>query len=340
MNHRAGGNQNGRLSRSSRGSESSDLVDMKALAAATTRPAPVPSLNDRAPELSGMIGRRDSVVGARIDDRAPLTAGLSWMWLAAGCAAVLIPGLIGVSLLGRGSSEAAQLPRAVPAAVAEAPAAAPPPVEIEPLAHLQAVIADPKPGPAAGSSPNLATAEPQGPIVRGGVPRYYRHRRGRLSAAAMAALAAANAAPGAPAPAGAAPLAPAASAADQAPADSPEPSDKAAEAEPPAEKPKKVAEAAPEEPTGAPPRTVKELRSALARLQNRVVACHQRFQVDGVADVRVAVNPSGTVESASLAGEFEGTPTGDCIVRLLTAASFPSFDGTESVRVSHSFSLE
>ncbi len=88
------------------------------------------------------------------------------------------------------------------------------------------------------------------------------------------------------------------------------------------------------------PRSIKELRSALARLQNRVVACHQRFQVDGVADVRVAVNPSGTVESASLAGEFEGTPTGDCIVRLVSAASFPAFDGTESVKVAHSFSLE
>ena len=339
MNHRAGGNQNGRLSRSSRGRESSDLVDMKALAAATTRPAPVPSLNDRAPELSGMIGRRDSVVGARIDDRAPLSAGLSWMWLAAGCAAVLIPGLIGVSFLGRGSSEAAQLPKTAPAAVAvaEAPAAAAPAVEIEPLAHLQAVIANP------AANPSAAAADTQGAVARAGVPRYYRHRRGgRLSAAAMAAMAAAAANPGpaAPAAAGAAPPAPAASAADQAPADSPEPADKAAEAEPPAEKPKKVAEAAPEEPTAAPPRTLKELRSALARLQNRVVACHQRFQVDGVADVRVAVNPSGTVESASLAGEFEGTPTGDCIVRLLTAASFPSFDGTESVRVSHSFSLE
>ncbi len=136
---------------------------------------------------------------------------------------------------------------------------------------------------------------------------------------------------------------PAASAADQAPADSPEAADNKAAVQsdtPAAEKPKKAVEAAPEEPTGAAPKTIKELRSALARLQNRVVACHQRFQVDGVADVRVAVNPSGTVESASLAGEFEGTPTGDCIVRLVSAASFPSFDGTESVKVSHSFSLE
>jgi predicted PP-loop superfamily ATPase len=85
---------------------------------------------------------------------------------------------------------------------------------------------------------------------------------------------------------------------------------------------------------------VKELRSALARLQGRVVQCHQRFQVDGIADVKVAVNPSGTVESTSLAGEFEGTPTGDCIVRAVSAASFPTFDGTESVRVSHSFPLQ
>ncbi len=343
MNHRAGGNQNGRLSRSSRGSESSDLVAMKALAAATARPSPVPTLNDRAPELSGMIGRRDSVVGARIDDRAPLSAGVSWTWLAAGCAAVLLPGLIGVALLGRSSSSAAadraQAAAATrPALIAvapTAPAAVPPPVEIEPLEHLQALM------------PNADAPLPA--VTRGGVPgqpHYYRHRRGWRAAAAAAAALAASGGAAAPANAPAAPGAVAASpaaatnAADQAPADSPDPADKAEQTEAPAEKPKKAVEAAAEEPTGAPPRTVKELRSALARLQARVVQCHQRFQVDGVADVRVAVNPSGTVESASLAGDFEGTPTGDCIVRLVTAASFPSFDGTESVHVSHSFPLE
>jgi hypothetical protein len=311
---------------------------MKALAAATTRPAPVPSLNDRAPELSGMIGRRDSVVGARIDDRAPLSAGVSWMWLAAGCAAVLLPGLVGVALLGRSSSSAAadraQAARATgPALIAVAPAVAPvaPQVEIEPLEHLQALM------------PNADAPLPA--VTRGGVPgqpHYYRHRRGwRAAAAAAAALAASGgaAAPGTPGAAAASPAA-AASAADQAPADSPDPADKAEQTEAPAEKPKKAVEAAADEPSGAAPRTVKELRSALARLQARVVQCHQRFQVDGVADVRVAVNPSGTVESAALAGDFEGTPTGDCIVRLVTAASFPSFDGTESVHVSHSFPLE
>lgn len=333
MNHRAGGTQNGRTSRSNRGSESSDLNDMKALAAAASRPAPVPTLQERGPELSGMIGGgRHSVVGARIDDRAPLSAlsaGLSWMWLAAGCAAVLVPGLIGLWILARSSPAAAE--RTSVAVVAPAPAPivvaepAAPPVQIEPMARLPAMVPD---------------TEPAAPAVRGPV-HYYRHRRYRgASPAALAAMAAANAnTPGAN-PASAAP--PAANAADQAPADSPEGADnKPAGEAPAAEKPKKAVEAAPEEqPTGAAPKAIKELRSALARLQNRVVACHQRFQVDGVADVRVAVNPSGTVESASLAGEFEGTPTGDCIVRLVSAASFPAFDGTESVKVSHSFSLE
>jgi hypothetical protein len=323
---------------------------MKALAAATARPAPVPSLNARAPELSGMVGRRGSVVGARIDDRAPIVAGLSGIWVAAGCAAVLLPGLTGVWLLGKASassssSSAAMVP---PVAVAPAPeriAAVPPsPVEIEPLGHLPAMMPDTDvvaPAPAPGYR---------------GAPRYFRHRRGDARRAALAAAAAAAAGgapaapatPGAPAPAGAA-----AASADEAPADSPDPSDKADKAEKaekaekaddgekPADKPKKVvAEAAPEEPSTAPPRTLRELRSALARLQMRVGQCHQRFQIDGVADVKVAVNPSGTVESASLAGEFEGTPTGDCIVRLVSAASFPAFDGTESVHVSHSFSLE
>jgi hypothetical protein len=339
MNHRAGGNQNGRSSRSSRTSESSDLVDMKALAAATARPtAAVPAV--RGAELSGMVGRRDSVVGARIDDRAPISAGLSWMWLVAGCVAVLAPGSIGVWLVGRTSdasaSVAAPLPKSSVVAFAApvAPESAAP-VEIEPLPHLQALIPDSNDGPR--------------PAVRGpGGRRYYRHRSAearRAAAAAMASAAVEGARPGAPAVAagagtapgsgpGAGPAVPPAEAAAGADDD-----DKPAKAEEP-EKPKKVVEAAPEEPTNGPPRTVKELRSALARLQSRVVQCHQRFQVDGVADVKVAVNPTGTVESASLAGEFEGTPTGDCIVRLVSAASFPTFDGTESIRVSHSFSLE
>jgi hypothetical protein len=330
MNHRAGGTQNGRTSRSNRSSESSDLTDMKALAAAA-RTAPVPSLQERGPELSGMTGGRHSVVGVRIDDRAPLAAGLSWSWLAAGCAAVLLPGLIGVWILARSSPAVAVVapPPAEPVAVAAAES--PPAVQIEPMQRMPALVPDP---------------EPAAPAVR--VPgHYYRHRRTRgLSAAAIAAMTAANAAAPGAASAGAAPAAAnataAASAADQAPADNAEADRAAAQADTPsaAEKPKKAVEAAPDEPSGAPLKTLKELRSALARLQNRVVACHQRFQVDGVADVRVAVNPSGTVESASLAGEFEGTPTGDCIVRLVSAASFPSFDGTESVKVSHSFSLE
>jgi hypothetical protein len=330
MNHRAGGIQNGRTSRSNRSSDSSDLNDMKALAAAA-RTAPVPSLHERGPELSGMTRSRHSVVGVRIDDRAPLAAGLSWSWLAAGCAAVLLPGLIGIWVLARSSPAVAVVAPPPSAPVAVAVAEPPPAVQIEPMQRMPALVPDP---------------EPAAPVVR--IPgHYYRHRRTRgMSAAAIAAMTAANAATPGSASAGAAPAAgntpAAANAADQAPADSVEADRTAAQAETPsaAEKPKKAVEAAPDEPSGAPPRTIKELRSALARLQNRVVACHQRFQVDGVADVRVAVNPSGTVESASLAGEFEGTPTGDCIVRLVSAASFPSFDGTESVKVSHSFSLE
>ena len=325
MNHRAGGNQNGRSARSIRRGESSDLVDMKALAAATARPAPVPSLNARAPELSGMVGRRGSVVGARIDDRAPIVAGLSWIWVAAGCAAVLGPGLMGVWLLGKASGSSSSR-AALVQPVAAAPIAFAPtrPVEIEPLVRLPAMM-----------PPSDVAAPAPAPGYRG-APRYFRHRRGRAAAAAAAAAAGTPAAPGAPG-------APAAASNDDDSADSTgsDKADKADDVEKPAEKPKKVvAEAAAEEPSTAPPRTLRELRSALARLQMRVGQCHQRFQVDGVADVKVAVNPSGTVESASLAGEFEGTPTGDCIVRLISAASFPSFDGTESVRVSHSFSLE
>jgi len=313
---------------------------MKALAAAATaRPPTVPPLRPRAPELSGMVGRRDSVVGARIVDRVSLLAGLSWLWVALGCAAVLVPGFTGVWILTRASAAPAapmaMAPSAPAAPAGTATRAAAPPVEIEPLAHLPAMMPEAEVAPAAEGKPN-----PGG--------HYYYHRRRHGSRAAAAAAMAAMTGGGAPtpaaaggaaAPAGAGPLA-TATAADDAPADTDQ-AEADDEADKPPEKPKRVvAEAAPEEPTTAAPRTVKELRSALARLQGRVVQCHQRFQVDGVADVKVAVNPSGTVESASLAGEFEGTPTGDCIVRAVSAASFPTFDGTESVRVSHSFPLQ
>ena len=342
MNHRASGNQNGRTARATRRGDSSDLTDMKALAAAeTSRPPTVPPLRPRAPELSGIVGRRDSVVGARIDDRASLLAGLSWLWVSAGCAAVLVPGLIGVWLLARSSTSAAapgtaMIRPALAAPKVPAPVAAAP-VEIEPLTHLPAMMPEPEVA--------AATAEPKG--YPGG--RYYYHRRrgGQSRRAAAAALAAmtggpggAPSAPGAGAPPSGAGANPAPGTADEGPAEGPEAAAAADEPEKAPEKPRRVVEAAPEEPTTAPPRTVKELRSALARLQGRVAQCHQRFEVDGVADVKVAVNPSGTVESTSLAGEFEGTPTGDCIVRAVSAASFPTFDGTESVRVSHSFPLQ
>jgi hypothetical protein len=343
MNHRAGGNQNSRSSRSSRSRESSDLTDMKALAAAATaRPPTVPPLRPRAPELSGMVGRRDSVVGARVTDRASLLAGLSWLWVAAGVAAVLVPGMTGVLILSRASAAPAShavAARPAPATTTQTAAAerAAAQVEVHPLVRMPAMMPEPE----------VAAAEPAKPTGR-----YYYHRRRHGSRAASAAAMAAMTGGGGPgAPAGAGAAAPAGGAApgvagggDDATGDKDEAEGgDEPEKAPPVEKPKKVvaaAEAAPDEPTNAAPRTVKELRSALARLQGRVVQCHQRFQIDGVADVRVAVNPSGTVESASLAGDFEGTPTGDCIVRAVSAASFPTFDGTESVRVSHSFALQ
>ena len=341
MNHRASGNQNSRTTRTTRRGDSSDLTDMKALAAAeTSRPPTAPPLRPRAPELSGIVGRRDSVVGARIDDRASLLAGLSWLWVSAGCAAVLVPGLIGVWLLARSSTSTAAPSTALappPVVAPKVAASSAPTVEIEPLDHLRAMMPEPE-----AAAP---AAEPK--AYPGG--RYYYHRRrgGQSRRAAAAALAAqtggpggAPSAPGAGGPPTGAGAAPSTNAADEGPAESPEQAEAADEPEKAPEKPRRVVEAAPEEPTSAAPKTVKELRSALARLQGRVLQCHQRFEVDGVADVKVAVNPSGTVESASLAGEFEGTPTGDCIVRAVSAASFPTFDGTESVRVSHSFPLQ
>jgi hypothetical protein len=331
MNHRAGGNRNGTLGVSG-GGESSDLFDMRALAAASARSAAsTPSKRPQPPELSNMAGRRESVVGARVDETASGASRIAWLWTVVGCVSVLGPGLAGVWYLGH-AAEGAAGAGGGPAGFIRTAAAASggPSVEIEPIAH------QPMPEPVvAPGHPAAKAVEPAAPSVR--ADKTPRHRAGEPRRAVVSGQGQEPpAAPGA---------APAVVAAAATPEESEPAADKADKAEKAdkvdkTEKAEKAAEPAPEEPAIGPPRIIKQLRAALARLQTKVYQCHSRFQVDGTADVRVSVSPSGTVESLSLLGDFEGTPTGDCIVRHLSAASFPSFDGTEPIRISHSFSLE
>lgn len=336
MNQRAGGNRNGR-DRSNDGDETSDVFDMKALAA-SARSAATPSPKARPLGLSGVVGRRDSVVGMRIHEPAPSAAGLSWAWVVAGCLAVLAPGAAGAwwylnHLAAPPPGIATRLPAAPPPAAAPSPTpavAAPTPaeaVEIKPIAH-EAAQHDPT---NAEPSQKIARADqPSGKAERA----LHRHAGDAAKRANQGQGAAGddNAVATADEPEANSPPAGADKEKDK--EDKPEKAEKAAA-------PEKPAEAAEEEPApSGPPKTVRELKAALNRLQSKVGLCHNRFEVDGTAQVAVLVSPSGTVESIHLKGDFEGTPTGDCIVRQVSSASFPTFDGSDAIRISHSFSLE
>jgi pyruvate/2-oxoglutarate dehydrogenase complex dihydrolipoamide acyltransferase (E2) component len=341
MNYRAGGNQNGRGASSDRVEsrvESTDALDTKELAA-SVRSASPPAPRARPQGLSGMVGRRDSVVGLRIHETPPRAPGLAWFWVAAGCLSVLVPGLGGIWYVSRPSTTPAI---AIHTPNSSAAAVAPPTgetVEIRPIAHEAILEAAPEPAaePARKATKSeLATAKAEAKAERAA----RRHSGEAKRAAADDATASAAGA--------------AADDSDQSEvprekaerAEKADRTEKAAEkAEAPAsaksaEKAEAPAEEAPEEPASGSPKTVKELKATLGRLQSKVGLCHNRFQIDGVANVGMMISPSGTVESIQLKGEFEGTPTGDCIVRQLSSASFPSFDGTDAVRISRTFSLE
>jgi len=345
MNRRAGGNQGDRAPQSQPArpsqarqtrSETSDAFEVKALAA-TARSAATPAQRARLSDLSGAVGRRESIVGMRVQEAAPRAGGgTSLSWVALGCVAVLLPGLGGVWYLSRASAAPA------PVAVAVAPTvAAPGAVEIKPIAHEPAAAREAAPAPAVQARKGAKGDMTQATTKRR---RSGDARRAATAEAASAATTddATRAAAGAGDDDGAKGAEPAETAGrGDGERGSGKSADKSESADKPdkSEKPAETAEAEDDAPTGSP-KTVRRLQATLSKLEAKVDQCHNRFQVDGRADVKVLVSPSGTVESLLLKGEFEGTPTGDCIVRQLSAASFPSFDGSDAIRISHSFSLE
>ena len=84
-------------SSSGKGDETSDLLDMKALAArARAQTGSHPGLPQNPAELSGVRPRRDSVIGARLTPppRATSSQLPNWFWGVLGCLSVLLVGLL------------------------------------------------------------------------------------------------------------------------------------------------------------------------------------------------------------------------------------------------------
>jgi hypothetical protein len=80
------------------------------------------------------------------------------------------------------------------------------------------------------------------------------------------------------------------------------------------------------------------IEAALNALTPKVRRCYFKFQIPGSAQVKLVATPSGSIESVAVAGDFEGTPTGDCVAAELAAATLPSFKGG-SLRLAHTFVL-
>jgi hypothetical protein len=67
--------------------------------------------------------------------------------------------------------------------------------------------------------------------------------------------------------------------------------------------------------------------------------CFIKFQIPGSAQVKLVATPEGgEAEGVTVSGEFEGTPTGECVAAAVSAAPLPAFKGN-ALRLSHVYVL-
>jgi hypothetical protein len=70
-----------------------------------------------------------------------------------------------------------------------------------------------------------------------------------------------------------------------------------------------------------------DIAAAMDVIRPQVFACYEKFQVPGLAQLSYEVAGNGTVQTIRLAGVFDGTPTGTCVVDAARSARFPTFEG-------------
>jgi hypothetical protein len=344
-------------SSSGKGDETSDLLDMKALAArARAQTGSHPVLPQNPAELSGVRPRRDSVIGARLTPPPRPTGGQlpNWFWGVLGFLSVLLVGFGALFVLGRSGRLAPYLedvapavaaappvaevaPAAVPAgepgdpaktAPHEAKVAEPTPAAAEPAPSAPPAAAEPAPAvpapvpPAVAPAPVAAATPP--PAHETSAPRAHEHASGAFKARA-----------GKDQPAAAGDQAQ--GQADEADDDAPEP--KAA----PAAKPARGSAAAKpaaaddgDDDQSAPGQDAVE--AALDALSSRVRGCFVKYQIKGTARVRLVATPAGTAQSVNVTGDFEDTPTGLCVEAVVSGAKLPTFKGPP-LKLSQSYQL-
>lgn len=92
-----------------------------------------------------------------------------------------------------------------------------------------------------------------------------------------------------------------------------------------AEKPK-----APDVPVDTGPKLPDKLstaaiQAAIAPLRPEIQKCLEIYGIPGDARVTLDIAGAGKVDKATLKGEFEDTPTGECILKVVNGMTFPPF---------------
>jgi len=84
--------------------------------------------------------------------------------------------------------------------------------------------------------------------------------------------------------------------------------------------------AADNQPAGLVPRLSKnDINKAMSTIRAQVMACFEKFNVPGMAQLDYIVSGNGSVLSIGVSGAFQGTPTGACVLDAARDARFPQF---------------
>jgi len=84
---------------------------------------------------------------------------------------------------------------------------------------------------------------------------------------------------------------------------------------------------------------VGDIQRGMAAIKGKVQACYARFDVPGMVNVTLSINPNGRVGTAQVTGKFFGTETGICVERAVKSARFPTFSGPAMSGIDYPFML-
>lgn len=80
-------------------------------------------------------------------------------------------------------------------------------------------------------------------------------------------------------------------------------------------------------PAGLPKAAVAAL---MQQVEGDLRACYEMFGVAGETPVELLVSPEGKVKSAKVGGKLTGSPTAQCVERLVKETTFPAFAGDDA----------